>query len=221
MIVTSIYAALLSLLYVLLSVRVIGVRRSLRIGLADGGHRLLIRRIRVHANFVEYVPLALILMLLAETQRGPKSLVHVIGLLLLCGRLVHAYGVGQEPEVRYCRSIGMVLTFGTGPAAIHQRVTHSGGSQAKLIVTDEANRPKLDEVPSCPPVIVVDRGQQGASGFAKLLASQNPTFDPSYFPATIRSLLSSILERPAIRSAYAIPFAYFWPSCLAQAMASC
>src|ERR1700733_2031872 len=57
-----------------------------------------------------------------------------------------------------------------GPAAIHQRVTHSGGSQAKLIVTDGANRPKLDEVPLCPSVLVVDRGVQGASGFAELLA---------------------------------------------------
>jgi acetyl-CoA synthetase len=65
-----------------------------------------------------------------------------------------------------------------GPTAIYQRVTDSGGSQAKLIVTDATNRSKLDEVPGCPPVLVVDRGQQRASSFAELLASQNQTFDP-------------------------------------------
>jgi uncharacterized protein len=113
MVVTSIYAAGLSLLYIFLSVRVIETRRSLGIGLADGGNKLLMRRIRVHANFAEYVPLALILMFLAETQLCPKPLLHVIGLLILSGRVVHACGVGHEPETRYCRSVGMGLTFGS------------------------------------------------------------------------------------------------------------
>jgi acyl-coenzyme A synthetase/AMP-(fatty) acid ligase len=42
------------------------------------------------------------------------------------------------------------LFMAFGPAAIEHRVTAEGGSQAKLIVTDAANRPKLDEVPRCP-----------------------------------------------------------------------
>ena len=65
-----------------------------------------------------------------------------------------------------------------GPAAIYQRVTHPVGSQAKLIVTDAVNRPKLNEVPHCPPVLVVDRGRQSASSFASALASQPTTFEP-------------------------------------------
>jgi len=59
-----------------------------------------------------------------------------------------------------------------GPAAVQSRVTAPGGSQAKLIVTDGANRPKLDEVANCPPVLVVDRGTPGATGFAAEMAAQ-------------------------------------------------
>jgi acetyl-CoA synthetase len=65
-----------------------------------------------------------------------------------------------------------------GPAAITSRVTSAGGSQAKLIVTDAANRPKLDDVANCPPVLVVDRGRADAGSFAAALASQPSDFAP-------------------------------------------
>jgi acetyl-CoA synthetase len=60
-----------------------------------------------------------------------------------------------------------------GPAAIQSRVTANSGSQAKLIVTDAANRGKLDEVANAPPSLLIDRGRAGAE-FADALASQNP-----------------------------------------------
>ncbi len=63
-----------------------------------------------------------------------------------------------------------------GPAAIESRVTASGGSRAKLIVTDAANRGKLDEVPAAPPILVVDRGQDGATAFAEALGAQSAEF---------------------------------------------
>ena len=63
-----------------------------------------------------------------------------------------------------------------GPAAIEHRVTAEGGSQAKLIVTDTASRPKLDEVPRCPPVLLADHGKTGS--FATLLAAQQENFSP-------------------------------------------
>ena len=65
-----------------------------------------------------------------------------------------------------------------GPVAIGQRVTGSGSSQAKLIVTDESNRPKLDEVPNCPPVLQVDRGSATGYGFAEALDTQSAVFEP-------------------------------------------
>ena len=67
---TPIYAGLAVLFYVFLSIRVIGLRRSTRTSLGNGGHVSLEQAIRVHGNFSEYVPLALVLMLLAELQSG-------------------------------------------------------------------------------------------------------------------------------------------------------
>ncbi|HUL05784.1 MAG TPA: MAPEG family protein [Candidatus Acidoferrum sp.] len=118
--VTPVYAGLLALMFILLSVRVIGMRRAARVALGDGGNPALLRRQRVHGNFAEYVPLALLLMALAELQHLPDWLIHAIGILLLVGRATHAYGVGCEPELPRARVLGMALTFaalGTGAVA--------------------------------------------------------------------------------------------------------
>lgn len=111
MTVTPVYAAILALMYVALSVRVIGARRSARVALGDGGNPALLRRQRVHANFAEYVPLALILMMLAEQQQIPAAIIHALGLCLLAGRVIHAIGVSRHPELIWQRVTGMSLTF--------------------------------------------------------------------------------------------------------------
>jgi len=61
-----------------------------------------------------------------------------------------------------------------GPAAIQSRVTSKSGSHAKLIVTDAANRPKLDELADAPPALLIDHGRPGAHDFADALAAQSP-----------------------------------------------
>lgn len=111
MIVTPLYAGILTLIFVFLSFRVIRGRYAARAALGDGGDRRLLRHQRAHANFAEYVPLALILMALIELQSGPGWVLHAMGMALLVGRPVHAYGVSQEPETLRFRQIGMVLTF--------------------------------------------------------------------------------------------------------------
>jgi len=115
--VTPIYAAVLTGLYLVLSLRVIGMRRSSGVALGDGGDRTLLRRQRVHANFAEYVPLALVLMALAELQGLSHWALHAIGVLLVAGRLAHAYGVSQEAEPMRIRGLAMALTFTTLIAA--------------------------------------------------------------------------------------------------------
>lgn len=111
MTVTPLYAALLTFLYLFLSFRVIRGRWIAKVAIGDGGDRMLERRIRVHANFAEYVPLALMLMLLAELQDAPSSWLHAIGGMLLAGRMIHAFGVSRSPETLPFRSSGMALTF--------------------------------------------------------------------------------------------------------------
>ncbi|MGZ9080482.1 MAG: MAPEG family protein, partial [Burkholderiales bacterium] len=60
MIVTPLYAALLGLWLLVLSLRVVQQRRAARVSLGDGGNTALQRAIRAQGNFVEYVPLALL-----------------------------------------------------------------------------------------------------------------------------------------------------------------
>ena len=109
----SLYAALLTLVFIVLSVRTIRLRRRLRIAVGDADNIEMRRAMRVHANFAEYVPLALLLIYFAEVSGAPVLLVHVLGLCLLAGRLAHAYGVSQSDEDFRFRVFGMVMTFST------------------------------------------------------------------------------------------------------------
>ena len=109
--VTALYAGLLAPLFVLLSLRVITVRRSARTALGDGNDALLLRRMRVQGNFAEYVPLALILLGLAESLGVPAWLLHGLGVALLAGRLSHAFGVSRVPETFAYRVFGTVSTL--------------------------------------------------------------------------------------------------------------
>ena len=111
MLITPVYAALLALLFIYLSIRVIKGREAHEVALGDGGHSALQRRVRVHANFAEYVPLALILIAMLEWLGGWGYLIHGLGIALLAGRLLHALGVSQTKENLRYRVIGMVLTF--------------------------------------------------------------------------------------------------------------
>lgn len=111
MTITAFYASLLAALFLLLSARVIAQRRDRSVEIGDGDDRQLLRRMRVHANFAEYVPFTLLLMALAESMAPPRPLIHLVGLLLVAGRFMHAYGLSQTPHILKYRVRGMTLTF--------------------------------------------------------------------------------------------------------------
>jgi len=111
LVIWPLYAALLGIVFVLLSVRTLRLRRRLQVAVGDGGNVLMLRAMRVHGNFAEYVPLGLLMIAGAEVLSAPAALVHGLGILLLVGRLVHAFGVSQEPEMFAYRVGGMALTF--------------------------------------------------------------------------------------------------------------
>jgi uncharacterized membrane protein YecN with MAPEG domain len=66
---------------------------------------------RVHSNFAEYVPIMLFLIYLVEVQGGAGLFIHALGLCLLLGRCIHAYGVSQLKEKFFFRVTGMAMTF--------------------------------------------------------------------------------------------------------------
>jgi len=105
------YAGLLALLFIALSVRTLRLRRRLRVAVGDGGDERLLRAVRVHANFAEYAPFGLFLIYLVEMTGESTILVHVLGFALLVGRASHAIGVAQVKETFAFRVAGMALTL--------------------------------------------------------------------------------------------------------------
>ncbi len=110
MTVTPLYAGLLALWFLVLSFRVIRGRRA-GIPLGDGGDPAMLRAIRGHGNFAEYVPIVLVMMMILELSRFSIYVVHLIGLLLLVGRLLHGYALSFTEKFMFGRFWGIVLTF--------------------------------------------------------------------------------------------------------------
>lgn len=105
------YAALLALIFVGLSVRTLRMRRKLRVAVGDAGNEVMLRAMRAHSNFAEYVPIGLILFFLVEAGGASSWLVHGLGICLLAGRVVHAFGLSRVPEPAGWRTVGMALTL--------------------------------------------------------------------------------------------------------------
>src|SRR5205085_3507967 len=85
--VVFLYAALLAVIFVALSVRTLLLRRRLGIAIGDGDDARMLRAMRAHANFAEYVPLSLLLFFFAEVAGASALLLHALGASLLAGRL--------------------------------------------------------------------------------------------------------------------------------------
>ena len=111
MYVTPLYAAVLALLFIALSVRTLRLRRRLNIAVGDKSDQQMLRSMRVHANFAEYVPLSLLLIYMLESGNGTTVFVHALCVCLIVGRLSHAYGVGRIDEDYRYRVFGMAMTF--------------------------------------------------------------------------------------------------------------
>ena len=108
---TPLWASLLAFLYLWLAAQVILARYRTRTALGSGGDAGLERAIRAHANFAEYVPLSLVLLVMAELQGAQGWLLHGLGAALLIGRTLHGFGISRTDEVLAFRSSGMILTL--------------------------------------------------------------------------------------------------------------
>ena len=109
--ITGFYAAPLAVLFIVLSARVITYRRGNAISLGDGGDQVMLARMRAQGNFAEYAPFGLLLMLIAEAQGGDPFWLHVCGLLLLTGRVLHGINFSFGIRNMGLRVGGMVLTL--------------------------------------------------------------------------------------------------------------
>ena len=109
--ITMLYAGLCAILVVFLALRVVQWRHSHRIGLGDGGDPELIKRVRVHANAVENLPLALILLGGMELNGYDDRIIHAFGITLLVSRVAHAWGLSHNSGTSRGRFLGTLFTF--------------------------------------------------------------------------------------------------------------
>ena len=107
---TAIYAALLAVIALYLGAVVGSTRGRLKIPLGDGGKPELIVANRRHMNFVENVPLILILMALIELNDAPKFWLHLLGAPLVLARIVHPFGLNMDNMSSPMRIAGAALT---------------------------------------------------------------------------------------------------------------
>lgn len=109
--ITLLYAGLCTLLVVFLAVRVAQWRFRHKIGIGDGGDRELLKRVRAHANAIENMPLALILLGGMELNGYSDSLIHGFGSVLLVSRLAHAWGLSHSSGTSRGRLMGSFFTW--------------------------------------------------------------------------------------------------------------
>lgn len=109
--ITAFYAALSALLIVFLAFRVTLYRRRVRIGIGDNGDHGLAKLVRAHANAVELIPVALILLLICELLAIAPLWLHVYGIAIVLGRVLHAWGLSHTAGVSPGRATGYLLTL--------------------------------------------------------------------------------------------------------------
>ncbi|GAB4194195.1 MAG: MAPEG family protein [Wenzhouxiangellaceae bacterium] len=109
--ITALFTALLGLFYLLLSYRVVKQRRTLKVGLGAGGHEALQQAVRAHANFAEYVPLALLILFLLESSGLPNWSLYLYGSILTIARFLHGQGLGRSGGYSFGRFHGTLATW--------------------------------------------------------------------------------------------------------------
>ncbi len=109
--ITALTAAAFGLVYIVLTLRVGLMRASTGIPIGVGKDSVLRRRVRAHANFAEYVPLVLILLMLVEGADAPAYLVVGAASVFLTARMMHAIGLSVTDGNSVGRGVGAMGTL--------------------------------------------------------------------------------------------------------------
>jgi|TARA_B100001093_G_scaffold516322_1_gene594828 hypothetical protein len=110
--VTFMFAAIFGILHVVFTLRVGLYRLSSKISLGDGGDKALLKRLRAHANFVENVPMGLLLLLLNELNGLSENTLLILGSVFLLARLIHYVTIISRLLPVFMRPLSMIATLG-------------------------------------------------------------------------------------------------------------
>jgi uncharacterized membrane protein YecN with MAPEG domain len=107
----ALYAATNALIMLVLGILVVRARLKTHTEIGDGGNPAMMAAVRAHANNTEYVPVALLLMLILIPLRANAYVIHAVGATLTIGRLLHAIGLSRNVGTSIPRFFGMLLTW--------------------------------------------------------------------------------------------------------------
>ena len=107
----ALWAGLNLILLLVLSVRVVRIRRKERIGLGHGDNPELERAVRAFGNASEYIPSALVALALLALLAAPAGLVHALGVTFTVGRVAHAVGLSRSGGATLPRAVGVIATW--------------------------------------------------------------------------------------------------------------
>jgi len=123
--ITGFYAGILGLVLLWLSLRIVSaVRAKAEIGYGDGGKAEYTVIVRGQGNFVEYVPMILILMGVNEMAGTSGYWLHGMGIALVIARLAHPFGLTTTPGVNPLRFAGTLTTWIVLAIASVQAILH-------------------------------------------------------------------------------------------------
>ena len=110
--ITALYAIVLGVIAIALIAPIGPLRLKKEISILDGGDPELAVAMRRHGNFVEHVPLALILMAICELNGASGTLLHGVGIVLVAARIAHPIGLKADdlsPKLRLVGAVGTLL----------------------------------------------------------------------------------------------------------------
>lgn len=110
--ISGLYAGLTGLLLLLLSAIVVSVRVKTKVGIGDGQQPPLVAAMRAQGNLIEYAPLVLLLLAMAEAAQLNATYLHVLGIVWIVGRVLHAFGlIRAQGNVHVGRMLGILMTW--------------------------------------------------------------------------------------------------------------
>lgn len=107
----ALWTGLHLLLLLVLSVLVVRQRQRHKVALGDEGIPELARAIRAFGNATEYVPAALAGLAVLAVVEAPALAIHITGLLLFVGRVLHAVGLSRSGAATFPRALGILFTW--------------------------------------------------------------------------------------------------------------
>lgn len=118
--ITACLTAAFAILMVLLSLQTSMRRAALGVTHGDAGDEILRRRIRAHGNFIEYAPLAVVILMMVEISGSERITTLILALALGFSRLLHA--------------AGMLYTAGPGLRAAGMLMQHAAFLYAAVLL---------------------------------------------------------------------------------------